>query len=124
MYDTWLCRHRRRSLSSSICFGRPVFQVVTTRALPASAKTLRQLPELLLNPLEQPDAILLLRQHCPNITLSDADAAAVAGTCGGNALLLTLMGSCLANKRCTAKVHVLVFVSCHDHNMLSAMHHN
>ena len=84
--------------------GRRVFQVVTTRELPGDkSETLRQLPQLPLGPLERPDAIVLLRQRCPRVAVPDADAAAVAGVCEGNALLLTLMGSFLEDERCTVK---------------------
>ena len=84
--------------------GRPLFQVVTTRALPGSARALRQLPQLPLGPLEQPDAVALLRQHCTSLTLLDTEAAAVATVCERNALLLILMGSFLEDERCTVEV--------------------
>ena len=91
-------------LLSVLSTGRPVFQVVTTRVLPGPARALRQLPQLPLGPLEQLDAMSLLRQHCPSLTLPDKDAAAVATICEGNALLLTLMGSFLEDERCTVEV--------------------
>ena len=91
-------------LLSVLSTGQPVFQVVTTRVLPGPAKALRQLPQLLLAPLEQHDAILLLRQHCPSRSLPHEDAAAVSTICEGNALLLTLMASFLEDERCTFEV--------------------
>ena len=80
--------------------ARPVYTVVTTRTLPASAPQRLQLSALpKLAPLEERAAIQLLRQRCPN--LMEGDAALVAAVCEHNALLLNLMGGFLGAGRCT-----------------------
>ena len=83
--------------------GQPVFQVVTTRTVVGLDEALDLWP-LELGPLNQPDAISLLRQHCPSLSLPEEDAAAVAIICEGNAQLLTLMGSFVDKERCAVKV--------------------